>query len=439
MKAVIIAGGKGTRLGKIGERVPKPLVKISGKPILEHQINLLAKFGIKEVWLLTGYKGEMIRDYFGSGDRWQIKIHYSKENKPLGTAGALKSISQNLTDDFLLFYGDVMVNLSLDRLVRFHRKRSKNALATIVIHPNNHPFDSDLVEVKNDGIVKIYPKPHQPEVWRHNLVCAGVYIFSPKIFPFIKANRKADLGKEIFPGLLKKGQLITGYRSFEYFRDTGTPDRLKQVRKDYREKVYQNLNFQKKQQAIFLDRDGVINKEVNELVNIDELKIYPASSKAIKKVNDSTFHTIVITNQPMLAKGKLTEDGLDQIHRKLESLLGARGTKIDAIYYCPHHPEGGWKGENKNLKIKCSCRKPKVGLIKKATRDFNIDLAKSFFIGDSLTDYKTAKNAKIKFIGVETGYGREQLLPLNKSKPNSILLKKNLAQAVSYILANVKK
>lgn len=439
MKAVIIAGGKGTRLGKIVEKLPKPLVKISSKPILEHQINLLVKFGIKEVWLLTGYKGEMINNYFGDGNKWGIKIYYSKEEQPLGTAGALKNISQNLPDDFLVLYGDVMVNFDLSRLLNFHLKNSKGNFATIVVHPNNHPLDSDLVEVKNNKVVSIYPKPHTGNMWRHNLVCAGVYLLSPKIFTLIPTGQEKDLGKDILPSLVNRGKKIMAYGSFEYFRDTGTPDRLKQVKKDYRQGIYQELTFQKKQQAIFLDRDGVINEEVNELVNIDELKIYPASFKAIKMINDSIFQTIVITNQPMLAKGKLTEDDLDQIHRKLESLLGARGAKIDAIYYCPHHPERGWKGENKNLKIKCSCRKPKTGLIKKAVKDFNIDLAKSFFIGDSLTDYKTAKNARIKFIGVLTGYGREQLSPLNESKPNSILLKKNLAQAVSHILANVKK
>lgn len=438
MKAVIIAGGKGTRLGRITERLPKPLIKIGGKPILEHQINLLAKSGIKEIWLLIGYKGGMISDFLGNGQKWGIKINNFKEANPLGTAGALKSISKNLADDFLVLYGDVMVNFDLARFINFHSQNSKGNFATIIVHPNNHPFESDLVEVKANRIINIYPKPHTNVTWRHNLVCAGVYILSPKIFPFIPSEKELDLGKDIFPQLLKDKKKITSYNSFEYFRDTGTPIRLKQVKKDYRQGIYQRLTLQKKQQAIFLDRDGVINPEVNELINIDDLALFPFTHKAIKRINESIFHTIVITNQPMIAKGKLTVGGLDQIHRKLESLLGRGGAKIDAIYYCPHHPQSGWKDEKKKLKIKCKCRKPQIGLIKRAVKDFNIDLKSSFFIGDSLTDYKTAKNAKIKFIGVQTGHGIAQLSQLSQANGDKFLLKKNLVQAVESILGEVK-
>lgn len=433
MKAIIIAGGKGKRLGKISKNLPKALIRIDDKPVLEHQIDLLIKNGIKEVWLLIGYKGEMIRDYFGNDKKRKIKIYYSQEKKPLGTAGAIKSIAEKLSEDFLVLYGDVMVNFDIRRFISFHRRLNKGSLATIVVHPNDHPLDSDLVEVKNNQVVNIYPKPHSGSVWRHNLVSAAVYILSPKILSFIPANQELDFGKNIFPQLLKKKKKITAYNTWEYFQDIGNLSRVKTVKRDYRLGIYQRLIYQKKQKAVFLDRDGVINEEVDELINIDDLRIYPSSFPAIKKINQSGFLAIIVTNQPMIAKGKLTEDELDEIHRKLETLLGSRGAKIDAIYLCPHHPQRGWAGEIKKLKIKCSCRKPNIGLIEKAVKDFNIDLKESYFIGNSDVDFQTAKNARIKFVGVETGYSLQEM-PQYGKLTTGVLVKKNLDEAVDYIL-----
>ncbi len=439
MKAVIIAGGLGQRLAKVTKGLPKSLVQIAGKVVLEYQLNLLVKNGFKEVWILLGFRGEMIRDFLGDGKKWQIKINYSQEESPLGTAGALKNITEKLSGDFLVLYGDVMANFDIKRLIRFHRQVAKKSLATLVVHPNNHPQDSDLVEIKNNQIINIYPKPQPVDGgWRHNLVLAAVYILSPKIFPFIPTNKQTDFGKDIFPALLKKKKTITAYKTWEYIRDMGSLNQLKAVKQDCKSGVYQSLHYQNRQKAIFLDRDGVINEEVDELINIDDLRIYPFSYQAIKKINQAGFLAIVITNQPMIAKGKLSPKQLDLIHQKLETLLGNQGAIIEAIYYCPHHPQVGFKGEIKKLKIKCNCRKPKTGLIKQAVKDFNIDLKKSFFIGDSIVDYQTAKNAKLKFIGVKTGYGLKETDQYVKLDTSETVLKKNLALAVEYIL-NFKK
>lgn len=186
-------------------------------------------------------------------------------------------------------------------------------------------------------------------------------------------------------------------------------------------------NLNKKRKAIFLDRDGVINKEVGQLSKIEDFVLYDFVAKAIKKINDSDYLTIVITNQPMIAKGFMTENDLSQIHKKMETELGLQSAKINAIYYCSHHPEKGFDGEVVELKISCNCRKPKIGLIKKAVKDFNIDLKKSFLIGDSSTDAKTAENAEIKFIGVKTGHSmKDGKHKLRKKFP----LYENLLEAV---------
>src|SRR3989344_1736986 len=129
MQAVILAGGKGTRLGRFSQTTPKPLIKIGGKPIIEHQILLLRQYGIKNIWILSGYLGWQIKNYCGDGKRWQVKIRHSIENEPLGTAGALKNLKGEITKDFLVFSGDVICNFDLDRFIKFHRKQL-NATAT---------------------------------------------------------------------------------------------------------------------------------------------------------------------------------------------------------------------------------------------------------------------------------------------------------------------
>jgi len=172
-----------------------------------------------------------------------------------------------------------------------------------------------------------------------------------------------------------------------------------------------------------------MNKEVDQLSQVKDLKLYHFAAKAIKKINDSDFLAIIITNQPMIAKGFMTEETLDEIHKKLETELGRAGAKIDAIYYCPHHPEKGFSGEILELKIKCKCRKPEIGLFLKAKEEFNIDLKNSYLIGDKISDILAGKRAGCKTILVKTGYrGQDGLFSV---KPNFIA--DNLLQAVRII------
>lgn len=431
MKAVILAGGKGERLFSLTKDTPKSLIKIGERPIIEHQIILLKKYGIKEIWILLGYLGNQIREYLRDGKKWKVKLRYHQEKKLLGTAGALRTIENEIKEDFLVFSGDVMLNFDIKKFVNWHKQKKDN-IASIIVHPNDHPFDSDLVEVDGTGrVISLLKRPHPSGTVFRNLSIASVYIFSPAIFQYIPSGIKSDIEKDIFPLILRSKYKIYAYNTPEYIKDIGTPERLKKVRQDYISGRVKRLNLKNKRKAIFLDRDGVINKEVDQLSKIEDFKIYNFVAEAIKKINKSDYLTIVITNQPMIAKGFMSEIDIDRVHKKLETELGLKGAKIDAIYYCPHHPERGFLGEVSELKIKCDCRKPKIGLIKKALRDFNLDLRKCFFIGDSSIDAKTAENAHIKFIGVKTGYacqdGRYQI-------KQNFQLYKNLLEAVKNII-----
>lgn len=429
--AVIIAGGRGKRLARLAQNIPKALIKIGSKPVIEHQIILLKRYGIKEIWILLGYLGNQVREYLQNGEKWNVNIHYRQEEKPLGTAGALKTIENEIKEDFLVLSGDIMLDFDIQRFINWHCQK-KGKIASIIVHPNDHPFDSDLVEVDNTGkIISLLKRPHPLGGIFRNLSIASVFIFSPNIFKYIPLGKKSDFEKDILPLILKSKDKVYAYNTSEYLKDMGTPERLRKIKQDFLSGKVKRLNLKNKRKAVFLDRDGVINKKVDQLSRIEDFKLYNFSARAIKKINNSEYLTIIITNQPMIAKGFMQEKDLFLIHKKMETELSFKGAKIDAIYYCPHHPEKGFLGEVPELKIECDCRKPKIGLIKKAVKDFNLDLSKCFFIGDSTIDAKTAENAKIRFIGVKTGYNcQDNKYKINKKFP----IFKNLLKAIENII-----
>jgi len=429
MIAVILAGGRGERLLPLTKAIPKPLIKIGNRLLIEHQILLLEKYGIKEIFVLAGYLGSQIENYVQNGRRWNVKINCLLEGRPLGTAGALKTLENKIKEDFLVFSGDVMIDFDIGRFIRWHEK--KKGTASIIVHPNDHPFDSDLVETDKEGrIISLLRRPHRPGLTFHNLSIASGYIFSPEIFSFIPKGRKTDIEKDVLPELLKLKKKIYAYNTPEYFKDMGTPERLKAVRQDCATGKVKKLNLKNKRKAVFLDRDGVLNKEIDQLSRIEDFKIYGFTAKAIKKINSSEYIAIIVTNQPMIAKGFISESDLDEIHKKLETELGRAGAKIDVIYYCLHHPEKGFAGERPELKIKCDCRKPKPGLFFRARKDFNLNLAESYMIGDKTSDILAGKRAGCKTILVKTGYGgRDKLFSV---KPDFIA--DNLLKAVKIII-----
>ncbi|MBL7142498.1 MAG: HAD-IIIA family hydrolase [Candidatus Pacebacteria bacterium] len=428
MKAVILAGGKGTRLFPLTREIPKVLVKIGRKPVIEHQILLLRDYGIKEIWILAGFLGDQIREYLQDGRKWKVKIYYLQEKKPLGTAGALKTLGKIIQkDDFLVFSGDVMLDFDIKRLVAYYRQKKA---FTIIVHSNDHPADSDLVEVDNKGkIISLLRRPHPKGSIFRNLSIASAYIFSPKIFKHIPQRRKCDIEKDVLPLILKSKEKVYAYNTPEYIKDIGTPKRLEEVRRDYSSGKIRRLNLKNKRKAVFLDRDGVINKEVDQLSRIKDFELYSFAAKAVKKINESDYLAIIVTNQPMVAKGFMTEKDLNEIHKKLETELGLKGAKIDAIYYCPHHPEKGFVGEVPELKIKCNCRKPLPGLFLKARKDFNIDFKKSYLIGDQERDILAGRKIGCKTILVKTGLGKSYK---NAVKPD--FAAKNLLEAVVNII-----
>ena len=431
MKAVIQAGGKGTRISEItGDVIPKPMLEISGYPILYRQMMNLKKNGITDITVIIGHLGNVIKDYFGDGKQFGLNISYVEEDpqKPLGTAGSLYFLKDKLKENFVFLLADVFIDIDFEKMEQYHI--ANNADVTLLTHPNGHPFDSDLV-VEEGGVVKAFDyKSNDRTTYNYkNLVNAGVMIFSPSIFNYLTELRKYNYEKDIIVPLINEGKVVS-YKSSEYAKDMGTPERYRRVQEDYNSGICDAKNLANKQKAIFLDRDGTINEYVGFLRKEEDFRLIPGVSEAIKKINNSGYLAIVVTNQPVIARGEVTEEGLEEIHKKMETLLGLDGAYIDDIYYCPHHPDKGFEGEIPELKIECDCRKPKTGMLEKAAREHNIDLSSSIMIGDSTLDIKMAENAGMQSVLLKTGQKGED----GKYEVSPTLIAENLNDAINKII-----
>lgn len=416
MKTIIIAGGRGTRISELFPDIPKPLIPIDGIPVLEREICSLASQGFRDIILTVSYLHEKIEEHFGDGSKWGVNIEYLVENTPLGNAGALFKL--NLKEDFLLLNADAMFDVDFNRFVAFHKEHG--GLVTLFTHPNSHPYDSGLLVADKNGAVEqwLAKEDSRPEYYR-NRVNAGLHVINPKVLEQsgIDADRvgtvgengkpiKVDLDRQLLKPLAGTGKMFC-YDSPEYVKDMGTPERYYAVCEDYKAGRVSEKNLQNKQKAVFLDRDGTINKYVGFLRNIDEFELLDGAVEAIKKINASGYLAIVVTNQPVIARGEVSFEELERIHNKMETLLGKEGAYLDAIYFCPHHPHKGYEGERPELKFDCNCRKPKPGMLLKAAQDFNIDLAQSWMVGDGENDIKAGQNAGCRTALVGNGaYGQ---------------------------------
>lgn len=422
MKVVIMAGGKGTRISSVASDIPKPMIKVEGIPVLEREIECLKNQGFDDIILTVSHLGNIIMDYFGdgsgnspvTGEPFGVHIDYYFEEEPLGNAGALFKIKDKLTSDFLLLNADAMFDVDFNRFVAFHRKHG--GLVTLFTHPNSHPYDSGLIIANKNGSVEkwLAKEDERPQYYR-NRVNAGLHVINPEVLELVGINAdsvgkvgvdgkpvKVDLDRQLLKPLAGTGKIFC-YDSPEYVKDMGTSERYYSVCKDCKEGKISAKNLKNKQKAIFLDRDGTINKYVGFLRNIDDFELIDGVAEAIRKINESGYLAVVVTNQPVVARGEVSFEELEEIHNKMETLLGKEGAYLDAIYYCPHHPHKGYEGERPELKIDCDCRKPKPGMLLKAAVDFNIDLSRSWMVGDGENDIQAGINAGCKTVLLSNG------------------------------------
>lgn len=400
---VIVAGGPGIRLASVIGDLPKALVPVGGKPVLQHQLELAVSAGIDEATIFAGHLAEKILDFVGDGSRFGLRVRILTEKEPMGNAGALLQSLDLLPEHCFVVYGDLMLAVDLQRIGKRHIDR--RADFTVMVHPNDHVQDSDLIETDaNDWVTAVHVCPHPNDQFFGNLVNAAFYVVRREALrPWAAFRGKQDFTKNIMSGLVLNGARVLAYRSDEYVKDIGTPARLKRAEADWQAGKINLEASNRSQPTVFLDRDGTLNVERVHLRTPQKLEILPGVGPALRALRQSGFRLVVLTNQPVVARGEATEADVTAIHRRLEWELGKEGAYLDAIYVCPHHPDSGFRGERSELKIRCECRKPGTGLFEQACRDLRIDVANSWMVGDQSRDIEMARRAGLRSVLVKTG------------------------------------
>lgn len=235
MKVIIVAGGKGERLKPLTNNIPKPMINIAGKPILEHTLNLFKKHGFNNFIFALCYLPEVVISYFGDGSKFGVHISYTYEqpDTPLGTAGAA-SLARDLIDDAVIItYADILRDLNISAMVNLHK--NKKAFATINVY-KHYGNPKSIIQISEDNTVVNFKERPAPEELKGEWVWSNgsFYIFEPEIFDFIPAGQIVDFGKDVFPKLIVEKKKIIAFPTDGYFIDIGTPEKLEKARSTYK-------------------------------------------------------------------------------------------------------------------------------------------------------------------------------------------------------------
>ncbi len=368
---VILCGGKGTRLKKLTANKPKPLLNIHGTSFLKLLINQYQRLNLNKIYLLAGYKGNLIYKKFHNVLHNLVNTEVLIEKKPMGTAGALSLIKKKIKNKFILINADSYLEHNMKDLILKNNFFMGNM---ILVKNSNYKSNSKLTNLSIKKEKVIYDK-------NSNKMNAGIYYFDRRIFKFIK-NKNQSLENEVLPKLINQSK-ISGNIVNGKFIDIGTI-------KNYK---FAKRKFFKKKRALFLDRDGVINVDNGYVHNIKNLEWTKNIFNSLKYANKKFDHIFIITNQSGIGRGLYTEKEFINFQKKLKEIFLKKNIYIDEVYYCPHHPIHGLKKYKKN----CKCRKPENLMLEKAINDWFIDRKKSLMIGDNLSDKICAEKSNIRF------------------------------------------
>jgi mannose-1-phosphate guanylyltransferase/phosphomannomutase len=372
-------------MGPQGQDTPKVLLEIGGQTLLEHHLRACRAAGLGDVQAVVHHLGEAVA---------AAGVPCAWERAPMGSGGCLRSLRlAPEVRDVVVLLGDVLIDMDLGRLLAEHR--ALGADATVVVHPNDHPEDSDLVSLDGRRILRIHRKPHPAGLEIANRAVAGAFVLRRALIEAIPGDAPLDLVQDLIPA---EGRQVAAHNTCAYLKDAGTPSRLARVRRDWGAGRVQAAR--QPRPAALLDRDGTLNRLVGHLRSREQLELLEGAARAVARLNQAGVLAIVITNQPVLARGECSPEELRAIHGRLEWLLGREGAWLDGIYRCPHHPEAGWPGEVPALKIHCGCRKPATGLVEQAARELPVDLSRSAVFGDSERDAGLAGALGLPFFQV---------------------------------------
>lgn len=369
-QAVILAGGYGTRLKPFTDTNPKPMYSFEGKPFLEYLIEQIRSFGLQEIVLLLGYLPEKIQDYFGDGSRWGVHITYSVSPVEYETGLRIKSAAPLLADEFLLMYCDNYCPIDFSRLIADYEKNK--ALIQFTAYWNRDDYTKNNLCIAEDGMVEVYDKKRLTP--RLQGVDIGYAVVNKKVLSLLPEENH-NFEAVVYPALVAEEKLFATVTEHRYY-SVGSWERIELTKEFFRPK-----------KVIFLDRDGTLNVRPPRACYIERPEDFvwlPEAREAMKKLKDAGYTIILISNQPGIARGNLTEETLAAIHKKMQADLREIGAKIDGIYYCPHNWDEG-----------CECRKPKPGMFFQAQKELSLDLTKCVMIGDDERDMEAAEKANI--------------------------------------------
>lgn len=384
-QAVILVGGFGTRLGALTKATPKPLLTIAGRPFLDYLITWLARAGVEDILLFTGYLSETFRPFIEAGlssGRWigpegnPISVTALSEEEPAGTAGALRLFSHHLEERFFLLNGD---SFFLCDPIAIARKAeslpSGHGLLTVRNVADVSRFGS--VRLSGDLVTGFEEKGHTGA----GSINAGISVLTRDMIDLIE-KIPCSLEKDVYPKLVSQGRLH-GISQSGYFIDIGLPETY--------EDAQTALPAALRRPAVFFDRDGVLNEDEGYTHRVDDLKLLPGAAAAVAFARSKGFSTVVVTNQAGIARGLYEEDDMRSFHRALNLALRREGGWIDAFYHCPYHPEGvveKFRGDHPD-------RKPAPGMILRAASDMDLEISHSFLVGDKDSDLEAARAAGI--------------------------------------------
>lgn len=375
-QAVILAGGYGTRLKPFTDSNPKPMYPFEGKPFLEYLVEQVKSFGISEIVMLLGYLPEKIMDHFGDGSKWGVKISYSITPVDNETGLRIRAARELIDEEFLLMYCDNYCPIDFKRLAELHEK--SGALLTFTAYKNLDGYTKSNLRIADDGLVEVYDKKRVTQGLQG--VDIGYAIVNKSVLELtIEENHNFEA--IVYPKLVEQKKLYACVTEHRYY-SVGSWERIKLT-----EEFFSPRKF------IFLDRDGTLNVRPPRACYIEKPEDFvwlTGAKEAVKLLKDNGYTIIMISNQPGIARGNLTEETLNSINERMQNDLREIGAEIDKIYFCPHNWDEG-----------CSCRKPKPGMFFQAQKEYSIDITKCVMIGDDERDMTAAEAAGCKGILVD--------------------------------------
>jgi histidinol-phosphate phosphatase family protein len=368
-QAVILAGGRGSRLGALTEAVPKPMIRFHGKPFLEYVIENIRGEGITRVLLLLGYRAEAIRAHFGDGRAMGVTIEYSVTPVENETGPRLRAAREQLDSVFLLMYCDNYWPANLDAMTAHFAARSR-AQAQITVYTNPDGYTRNNTQYDASGMVVNYDKTRSSPGL--NAVEIGYALVRRSVLNGLP-DGNVNFESCIYRQLTSCGELAafpTGHRYYSI----GSIERLSRTEA-----------FLCRRPAVILDRDGVLNVKAPQgqyVRSWREFQWLPGAIDAVRLLTQRGYTVVVITNQAGIARGMMTTEEVVTLHECMQKSLRSNGASVDAIYYCPH----GWDAG-------CFCRKPQPGMLFQAQRDLNLDLTRTWVVGDDDRDLQAARAA----------------------------------------------